>query len=86
MTGVMIYKKCSAETYNPGDHVKAEFAGASSSESEWMCVEVSSSDNEHRILFGKLDSQSIVHTEVRAGQQLAVRYDKIRDHRRLEQE
>lgn len=70
-------------SYNPGDHVKVEFAGGPSGESEWMSVEVATSDDEHGILFGKLDSQPVVHTELRVGQELAVSYDKIREHRRF---
>lgn len=72
--------------YNSGDHVKVEFDGGPSSESEWMWVQVSRSDDEHGILFGKLDSQPVVHTELKVGQELAVSYDKIREHRRFERE
>jgi uncharacterized protein YegJ (DUF2314 family) len=70
-------------TYKPGDHVKVEFVGETSSENEWMWVEVSSSDDEQQILFGKLDSEPVVHTDLRIGQELAVSYDKVRDHRRF---
>lgn len=63
--------------------MKVEFAGGPSGETEWMWVEVHSSDDEHKILFGKLDSQPVVHTELRVGQELAVSYDKIREHRRF---
>jgi uncharacterized protein YegJ (DUF2314 family) len=70
-------------TFNPGDHVKVEFAGKSADENEWMWVKVCSSDDEHRILYGKLDSQPIIHTELRVGQDIAVAYDNIRDHRRF---
>jgi hypothetical protein len=67
--------------YNRGDQVKVEFSGLSGVESEWMWVEVSESDDERRILFGKLDSQPIVQMELKVGQELAVSYDKVREHR-----
>lgn len=69
--------------YNPGDHVKVEFATESSTESEWMWVEVRRSDDELQILFGRLDSQPIVHTELKVGQELAVSYKKVREHQRF---
>jgi len=69
--------------YNPGDHVKIEFAREPSGESEWMWVEVSRCDDENRMLFGKLDSQPVVYTQLRIGQELAVSYDRIREHRRF---
>ncbi len=75
--------RCSLATYNPGDHVKVEFAGGPSGETEWMWVEVGRSDDEHGILFGKLDSQPVVHTELKVGQELAVSYDQVREHRRF---
>jgi uncharacterized protein YegJ (DUF2314 family) len=69
--------------YEPGDHVKVEFTDAESGESEWMWLQVDSIDDEQRLLFGKLDSQPIIITELRLGQALAVSYDKIREHRRF---
>lgn len=68
-------------TYKPGDHVKVEFADEQSGESEWMWVEVDHSDDESRILFGRLDSQPVLNTRLKVGQDLAIEYDKIRDHR-----
>ena len=70
-------------TYNTGDHVKVEFADETSGESEWMWVQVDHSDDENRLVFGRLDSQPIVNTSLKVGQELAVSYDKIRDHRRF---
>jgi hypothetical protein len=34
-------------------------------------------------MFGKLDSQPIIITELKVGQALAVSYNKIREHRRF---
>jgi len=72
-------------TYNSGDHVKVEFADERSGESEWMWVEVDHSNDETRLLFGRLDSQPIISTKLKVGQELAISYDKIRDHRRFQQ-
>jgi uncharacterized protein DUF2314 len=72
-------------TYKPGDHVKVEFANDHSGESEWMWLQVDYSDDENRLVFGRLDSQAVVNTDLRVGQELAVSCDKIRDHRRFEQ-
>ena len=71
--------------YKTGDHVKVEFADDLSGESEWMWVHVDHSDDEHRLVFGRLDSEPVVNTDLRLGQELAVSYDKIREHRRFAQ-
>ena len=68
--------------YKKGDHVKIEVVDRSG-ESEWMWLLVDNSDDERRIVFGKLDQQPVVNTDMRLGQELAVSYDKIRDHRRF---
>lgn len=52
-------------------------------ENEWMWVEVRRSDDELQILFGRLDSQPIVHTELKVGQELTVSYKKVREHQRF---
>jgi hypothetical protein len=66
--------------YKRGDQVKVEFAAEASGDSEWMWVEVEFSDDEKRLVFGKLDSLPVVHTQLTLGQELAVSYDNIRDH------
>jgi hypothetical protein len=67
--------------YAKGEHIKAEFIDQEKQESEWMWVLVDESDDKERIVFGRLDSQPIVSTGLRLGQQLAVSYDLIREHR-----
>lgn len=67
--------------YAPGDYIKAEFRDETTGESEWMWVHVQSSDDAQRIVFGTLDSEPIAMTDLRLGQELAVSYDNIRDHR-----
>ncbi len=69
--------------YQKGDHVKFEVSDEGSSESEWLWLEVDSSDDGRQIVFGRLDSQPIVATDMKLGQELAVNYEKIRDHRRF---
>jgi hypothetical protein len=70
--------------YRTGDHVKIEVKNEHSGESEWMWLLVERSDDSERIVFGKLDSEPIAVTDMRLGQELAVSYDNIRDHRRFD--
>lgn len=72
-----------ASSYRPGDHVKAEFKDDQSGESEWMWIVVDRLDDENRLVFGRLDSEPVVHTRLRLGQELAISYDNIREHRRF---
>lgn len=67
--------------FKPGDYVKVEFVKEPERESEWMWVEISSVDDERRIVFGRLDSEPVVNTDLRRGIELAVSYDNIREHR-----
>lgn len=70
--------------YLEGDHVKIEVVDSKSGDSEWMWLLVDDSDDEQRLVFGKLDQQPVINTDMRLGQELAVSYDKIRDHRKFE--
>jgi hypothetical protein len=63
-----------------GDYVKVEFKNDTSGESEWMWVQVRDSNDKERIVFGKLDNEPIVNTDLRLGMELAVSYDLIREH------
>jgi len=67
--------------YAPGDYIKAEFRDDRSGEVEWMWVRVESSDPARRVVFGTVDNESIVGSDLRLGMQIAVSYDNIRDHR-----
>jgi len=67
--------------YVIGDFVKAEFKDDASGESEWMWVMVHSSDDEKRVVFGRLDNEPVVFKRLRLGQEIAVSYDLIREHR-----
>jgi uncharacterized protein YegJ (DUF2314 family) len=70
--------------YGKGEHVKIEVEDDQSGESEWMWLLVDHSDDDQRLVFGKLDSEPVVVTDMRVGQELAVSYDKIREHRRFD--
>lgn len=67
--------------YNKGEHVKIEVVNDQSGESEWMWLLVDHSDDDRRLVFGKLDSEPIVISDMRLGQELAVSYDNIRNRR-----
>jgi len=69
--------------YKAGDHVKVEFRRDGSQETEWMWIQVDHCDDEQGLIFGRLDSEPVVNTGLRVGQELAVSYDKVREHRRF---
>jgi hypothetical protein len=70
--------------YHAGDYVKVEFVDDSTGESEWMWVLVESSDDDARILFGRLDNDPVVSRKLKREQKLAISYDKVREHRPTE--
>ena len=67
--------------YSKGEHVKIEVVNERSGEREWMWLLVDRSDDNARLVFGTLDSEPIAITDMRLGQELAVSYDNVRDHR-----
>ena len=70
--------------YEKGDHVKIEITNEQSAETEWMWLLVDRSDDEQRIVFGQLDSEPVVASDMKRGQWLAVSYNQVRDHRRFD--
>jgi hypothetical protein len=48
---------------------------------EWMWLEVDYADDEKQLVFGRLDSEPIVNTDLRLGCELAVSFANILDHR-----
>jgi uncharacterized protein YegJ (DUF2314 family) len=66
--------------YKQGDSVKIEVKDETKRESEWLWLSVENSDDKQRIVFGKLDNEPIVNTDMRLGMDLAVSYDNIREH------
>jgi uncharacterized protein YegJ (DUF2314 family) len=68
--------------YQPGDYVKVEFKEDSTGESEWMWVLVDDANDAERVVFGRLDNEPIANRGLRRGMELAVSYDKIREHKK----
>jgi hypothetical protein len=66
--------------YKRGDYVKIEVRDDATKESEWMWLLVDHSDDDQRLVFGKLDNEPVVHINMRLGMELAVSYDNIREH------
>lgn len=69
--------------YHKGDHVKIEVEDKELGVDEWLWLLVDDSDDEQRLVFGRLDNVPVSSENLKLGQQLAVSYDKIRDHRRF---
>jgi uncharacterized protein YegJ (DUF2314 family) len=67
--------------YKRGDFVKVEIPAEATRESEWMWVLVDDSDDRQRLVFGTLDNEPLVNTDLRVGMKLAVSYDNVREHR-----
>jgi len=65
--------------YEQGDCLKVEFKDECTGESEWLWVLVHHSDENKRVVFGRLDNAPVVNTDLKLGQELAVTYDLIRD-------
>ena len=70
--------------YSKGEHVKFEAVSEQSGEREWMWLLVDHSDDNSRMVFGKLDSEPIAMRNMYLGQVLAVSYDNIRERRTFE--
>ena len=68
--------------FQPGDYVKAEFRDEATGESECMWVQVESCDDEAGVLFGRLDNEPLLGSALHVGDELAVSYDKVVDHRK----
>jgi hypothetical protein len=70
--------------FQPGDFVKVELKDETTEESEWMWICVDSTDDEKRLVFGRLDSAPVLHHngKLEVGSELAVSFDWIGDHKR----
>ena len=66
----------------PGDYVKAEFKDEATGEGERMWVQVDSCDDEAGLQFGRLDNEPLLTATLHVGEELAVSYGKIVEHRR----
>ena len=69
--------------YEPGDHIKVEFQGENGMPGEWMWVIVRSRDDKKRIVYGTLDNEPLNEYggKVRLGSELAISYEKVREHK-----
>lgn len=70
--------------FHRGDHIKFEIKATQTTDSEWLWLLVDHSDDEQRIVFGSLDSEPVAATDIRRGQELAVSYEHVREHRRFD--
>ena len=69
--------------YESGDYVKFEITDERTGESEWMWLVVDRVDPANQMLFGRLDSQPVViDKQLSLGQELAVEFSKIREHKK----
>ncbi len=70
--------------YERGDFVKVEFdSGIQGLPGEWMWVRVHHCDEERQLVFGTLDNEPVVNSEVvRLGEELTISYGKVREHRK----
>ena len=48
----------------------------------WLLID--HGDDEQRVVFGALDSEPITTRNMRRGQELAVSYDQVREHRKFD--
>jgi hypothetical protein len=71
-------------TYARGDYVKVEFQDETTVIGEWMWVRVHHCDDEKQLVFGTLDNEPLSDYDgrVELGSELAVSYDKIREHKK----
>jgi len=68
--------------YEPDDYVKAEIVDEVTKQSEWLWVRVDHCDEEKRVVFGRLDNIPLVNTDLKLGQEIAVSYENVREHRK----
>ena len=68
--------------FRPGDYVKAEFKDDGTGESEWMWVQVGSCDDGEGVLFGRLDNEPLLDKNLHMGDEIAVSYEKVVEHRK----
>jgi len=68
--------------FQPGDYVKAEFKDDGTGESEWMWVQVGSCDDGEGVLFGRLDNEPLLDKNLHMGDEIAVSYEKVVEHRK----
>ncbi len=60
--------------YQKGDHVKFEVTHEQSGDSEWIWLLVDDCNDEQQVVFGQLDSEPVVATDLKRGQWLPVSF------------
>ncbi len=71
--------------YEAGDYVNVEMADEGCGECEWLWVRVERCDDQNRVLFGRVDSQTVVFaSELSLGQEVAVSFANVREHKKLQ--
>lgn len=68
--------------FQPGDYAKAEFKDEKTGGSERMWVVVDSCDDGEGVLLGRLDNEPLLGTGLRVGDEIAVSYGKVVEHRK----
>ncbi len=68
--------------YEKGDYLKVMFEGTGEMPGEWMWVKVDACDDARRLVFCTLDNDPIATEGLQRGQQLAVSFDKVAEHRK----
>lgn len=68
-------------TFRRGDHVKIELPDKLPGLKEWAWVKVDDENETRPLVFGRLDNQPIINTDLELGARVAVNFDKILDHR-----
>lgn len=63
--------------------MKAQFTDDETGDSELIWVKVKYSDDDNRLIVGWLDNWPTVLTKLKGGQEIKVRYDVVREHRRF---
>jgi hypothetical protein len=68
--------------FQPCDYVKAEFKDEATGESEWIWVQVDACDDDAGVPFGRLDNEPVLGTSLPLGDEIAVGYRKVVEHRK----
>jgi hypothetical protein len=70
--------------FDQGDYIKVEFEGCEVGlPPEWMWVRVHRCDEERQLVFGSLDNEPVLNSELlQLGQEIAVDYGKVREHKK----
>lgn len=68
--------------YERGDYVKVQFDGDGTLPEEWMWILVDRCDEVSRLVFGRLDNEPIINSQLPLRKELAISYDQIREHRK----